>query len=284
MQILGNTLAEIAGEKGGIIKPGIPVVLSPQPEEARLVIEKIATERQAPLIEVGKEYRFIPEAGSLHGQSLIVWRESGEASSLPGADTWGTPKNPAKLTISLLGMHQVENAATAYAALDTFQQIALPLNPQAYQEGFLRTLWPGRFEVLNLDPTLVVDCAHNRDSAARLRQTMQEYFPGRRTTLVFGASEDKDIAGMLGELSPITTQVILTRSFHPRAAEPDALAKQAQESGVPARIVAEVADALETALQTTKENEVILATGSIFIATAVREAWLARIGIAFASP
>jgi dihydrofolate synthase/folylpolyglutamate synthase len=180
-------------------------------------------------------------------------------------------------------MHQLENTATAYAALDTFQNLALPLNRQAFQDGFAGTQWPGRFEVLDINPTVVVDCAHNRDSAARLRQTMLEYFPERRATLVFGASEDKDIAGMLGELAPITGQIILTRSFHPRAAEPDELAKQARDCGLPTRIVAEVADALEAALQSTNNNEVILATGSIFIATAVREAWLARKGIAFAT-
>jgi dihydrofolate synthase/folylpolyglutamate synthase len=180
-------------------------------------------------------------------------------------------------------VHQVENAATAYASLNKFQQISLPLNPQAYRDGFEQTHWPGRFEVLNINPTLIVDCAHNRDSAARLRLTMQEYFPERRATLVFGASEDKDISGMLAELVPVTRQVVLTRSFHPRAAEPELLEKQAQESGVPARIVAEVTDALEEALILTREDEIILATGSIFIATAVREAWLARNGIAFVS-
>jgi dihydrofolate synthase/folylpolyglutamate synthase len=283
MQILGNTLAEIAGEKAGIIKPGIPVVMAPQHDEARLVIEKIARERQAPLIEVGAAYRFTPQEGSLQGQSLTVWRESDDPQKGAAVGGWGTPANPARISITLLGMHQVENAATAYTALDTFQRVALSLSMKAIQEGFSETVWPGRFEILNLDPTLIVDCAHNRESAARLRQTMQEYFPDRLVTLVFGASEDKDIAGMLAELAPITRQIILTRSFHPRAAEPEQLAKQAQESGLPARIVPEAADALESALKYSEEGEIILATGSIFIATAVREAWLACNGIAIAS-
>jgi dihydrofolate synthase/folylpolyglutamate synthase len=283
MQILGNTLAEIAGEKAGIIKPRIPVVMAPQHDEARLVIERIARERQAPLIEVGTDYRFTPAGGSLHGQMLTVWRDSGEPQPPAIEDGWGTPANPARISIPLLGMHQVENAATAYAALDAFQKIALSLSRQAIQEGFSETVWPGRFEILNLNPALIVDCAHNRESAARLRQTMQEYFPDRHVTLVFGASEDKDIAGMLAELAPITGQIILTRSFHPRAADPDQLAEQAQGSGLPTRIVAEVADALESALQYTEDGEIILATGSIFIATAVTEAWLARNGIAIAA-
>jgi dihydrofolate synthase / folylpolyglutamate synthase len=283
MQILGNTLTEIAGEKAGIIKTGVPIVMAPQPEEARQAIESIAAERQAPLIDVGRDYRFTLEESSLKGQSLKIWYEPEGSPANTDGDAWGTRSNPAKITIPLLGLHQVENAATAYAALNTFQQITLPINRQAFQDGFANTAWPGRFEILDSDPTIIVDCAHNRDSAARLRQTLMEYFPDRRVILVFGASEDKDIGGMLGELAPVTTQVILTRSFHPRAAEPDQLAKQAQEIGVSARIVAEVADAMEAALQSIKENEVILATGSIFIATAVREAWLARNGITIAT-
>jgi dihydrofolate synthase/folylpolyglutamate synthase len=283
MQILGNTLAEIAGEKAGIIKPGIPVVVAPQHEEARLEIERIARERKAPLIEVGAAYHFAAQEGTLRGQSLTVWRDSDPAQLLPAAGEWGTQVNPARISIPLLGMHQVENAATAFAALDEFQKAGLPLSSQAIQQGFSNTEWPGRFELLSHAPILIVDCAHNRESAARLRETMMEYFPDRRVTLIFGASEDKDITGMLAELAPVTRQIILTRSFHPRAAEPDILAQQAQEIGLPARIVAEVADALESALQSPGDDRMILATGSIFIATAVREAWLARNGIAIAS-
>jgi dihydrofolate synthase/folylpolyglutamate synthase len=162
-------------------------------------------------------------------------------------------------------------------------RVALPLDPQAFEEGFPKTKWPGRFEVLSNNPTLIVDCAHNRDSAARLRETLHEYFPDRRAILVFGASEDKDIAGMLAELAPLTKKLILTRSFHPRAAEPDQLARQAEEIGLSAQIVPEVTDALEAALESSKGDEIILGTGSILIATAVREAWLARNGIALAT-
>jgi len=283
MQILGNTLAEIAGEKAGIIKPGIPIIMAPQLDEARQVIARIAAERQAPFIDVDRDYRFAPTDRSLNGQALKIWQETEDLPANTIGDAWGTHSNPARITIPLLGLHQVDNAVTAYAALDTFQKIALPVDQQAFQDGFAKTVWPGRFEVLSPDPRIIVDCAHNRDSAARLRKTLLEYFPDRRAILVFGASEDKDIAGMLEELAPVTAQVILTRSFHPRAAEPDQLASQAQLIGVSARIVAEVADAMEVALQSIRENEIILATGSIFIATAVREAWLARNGIALAT-
>ncbi len=283
MQILGNTLAEIAGEKAGIIKTGIPIIMAPQQDEARQVIERIAAERQAPLIDVASDYRFTPTERSLKGQDIKIWQVTEGLPANTDGDAWGTHSNPARITIPLLGLHQVDNAATAYAAIDTFQKIALPVNQQAFQDGFAKTAWPGRFEVLSPDPTIIVDCAHNRDSAARLRQTLLEYFPDRRAILVFGASEDKDIAGMLGELALVTAQVILTRSFHPRAAEPDQLASQAQLIGVSARIVTEVADAMEVALQSISENEIILATGSIFIATAVREAWLARNGITIAT-
>ncbi len=106
-QVLGNTLEEIAAEKGGIIKPGVPVVISPQKEAARLVFERMAAERRAPLLEVGRDYQFSPIMTSLERQSLAVWPVQGD-----------TAGEPVKLTIPLLGAHQLENAATAYAALE----------------------------------------------------------------------------------------------------------------------------------------------------------------------
>ena len=269
-QILGETLAEIAGEKAGIIKPLTPVVCSPQKDEALQVIEQIAAERAAPLVLVGRDYAYQAEAHSLDGQSLLVWRR-GDSS----ADTAA----PQRLNIPLLGAHQLENAATAYAAIDVFRQRGLPVGDEAIVRGFPATKWPGRFEILSREPALVIDSAHNRDSSAKLAQTVRQYFPSRRVLLIFGASEDKDIAGMLAELLPLAEQVIFTRSFHPRAAEPQHLVEIAAQYDVPMRIVPEVSDAFEAALQATSAGHLILATGSIFIATAVKEAWLARKGV-----
>jgi dihydrofolate synthase / folylpolyglutamate synthase len=182
---------------------------------------------------------------------------------------------PVQLSIPLLGHHQVENAVTAYAALKEFQAPAIKIDDFSIRLGFSKTVWPGRFEILQEQPLLVVDCAHNRDSALKLRTTVQEYFPDRPVVLIFGASEDKDIQGMLAELMPIVDSVIVTRSFHPRAAEPEQVADVARQFGKPVKIIPVVADALKEAFQDTINDRMILATGSIFIVASTREAWFA---------
>jgi dihydrofolate synthase/folylpolyglutamate synthase len=275
--VLGETLPEIAGEKAGIIKPGIPVVLSPQKEEARQVIESIAAERSSPLVQVGLDYKFIPLNHSLEGQSLLI----GPAKTFPriiegGITNGGGDSEPVKLFIPLLGRHQVENAATAYTVLKVFSESAFPVGGTAICAGFSQTSWPGRFDVLNKDPILVVDSAHNRDSISKLRLTIEDYFPEKEIVLVFGASEDKDVYGMISELLPLVREVIATQSYHPRAMEVEYLVEITNKLNKPVRSVPDVADALEVAINLTDNNALALATGSLFIAAGAREAWMAR--------
>ncbi len=273
MAVLGNTLAEIATEKAGIIKPGVPVVLAPQMDEARQAVERIAAQRQAPLFPVRSHdlvqagegapvdaaFGFAAQGGDLSGQDLQVW---GPADS-----------QPHQLRIRLLGLHQVENAAVAYAALRVAGERGLTVPWEAIRTGFARAAWPGRFEVLQARPPVVVDSAHNRDSAIKLRQALAEYFPNQRVIMIYGASEDKDIRGMFAELLPVVEQVIVTRSFHPRAADPQVLSELAAQHGKQITVIPAVEDALDEALRRLDETRLVLATGSIFIAAAVRESW-----------
>jgi len=261
-QVLGNTLEEIAAEKAGIIKPGVPAIISPQKEAARLVFERIAAERGSPLLQVGRDYRYSERDASLQGQSLEVWRAGAEQAA-----------KPIRLSIPLLGAHQLENAATAYAALDTARGRGLTVDDRAIERGFASVDWPGRFEILREKQPLVVDSAHNPDSAMRLRQTLEAYFPAWPVVLIFGASEDKDIAGILAELAPLTSQVIFTRSYHPRAIEPAKLLDLAATYGIPSLAVPAVEDALNEALRLAGSERLILATGSLFVAAGVRQCW-----------
>ena len=125
--------------------------------------------------------------------------------------------------------------------------------------------WPGRFEILRHTPPVVVDSAHNRDSALKLRLTLDDYFPGQPVVLVFGASADKNIEGMFAELMPRVQQVIVTRSYHPRAMEPEELKKLVQRFGKPVKIVPTVEDALNDAIQIAGKDSMVLVTGSIFV-------------------
>ncbi len=264
MAVLGDTLEKIAFEKAGIIKPGKPVVLAPQHDEARAVIDRVAHERECPLVEVGWHYNYRPIAHSLDGQAFQVWSSTGA---------------PVDLTIPLLGLHQVENAATAYAALQTARQEGLKLTSEHIQQGFAEVQWPGRFELLRREPPLVVDSAHNRDSALRLRQTLDDYFPNRPVILIYGASEDKDVEGMFTELMPRVNHVVATQSVHPRAMEPGKLVALAQQHGRTAEAVVPLEAAVEAALrqaESTQPGSVVIATGSLFIAAAVRDTWHKR--------
>ena len=274
-QFLGDTLTAIAGEKAGIIKAGVPVVLSPQQEEARLALVRVAGERGAPVIQVGQDVLYAPEERSLTGQSLTVWPANQQAQVnefIEGgsAETW----QPLRLSIPLLGYHQIENAATAYTALRTARGRGLAVSDAAIQIGFSQVDWPGRFEILSHDPLLVVDSAHNRDSALKLRLALDDYFPGLPVILIFGVSEDKDIEGMFAELMPRVRQVIATRSYHPRALEPQALVEFAHRYGIPASVAPTIEEALEQALNLAAGDALVLAAGSIFVAAGVRETWL----------
>ncbi len=259
--LLGNTLTDIAGEKAGIIKPGIPVVVSPQQEEARVVIERVAKERSSPLIQVGRDMLYEEVSHSLQGQSIRVWHHSDiELSSTV-------------LSIPFLGSHQAANAATAYAALEVFSKRKLSISKEAIQQGFSKTFWPGRFEVIENSPPIILDCAHNRDSALKLRLTLEEYFPGKSAILVFGALEDKDIQGMYSELMPVTKQLILVKSIHPRANEISRLMEFTKPYQQGVQIIEHIPNALDQAVKLAGKDMVVLVTGSISVVAEARKYW-----------
>ncbi len=274
--ILGNTLAQIAREKAGIIKPNVPVVTSPQNDEALHVIEQVAQERNAPLVVVSPDLRFTltnsrfqvePLRQNLDTQSFNFKRGAVDSFEL---DT---------LDLKLVGRHQLANAATALAALFVLrdQGIAIPLG--AIREGLANVEWHGRFELFSRDPFIVADGAHNGDSARQLVATLRELMPHARLHLIFGASGDKDIAGMFAELLPAAASLVLTRSHNPRAADPARLADLAARYQIETFIAPDLATALRDARQRAGSGDVICITGSLFVVAEAREAWLAERGV-----
>ena len=272
MAVLGNTLALIAGEKAGIIKPGIPVVSSPQPDEALAVLEEVSAERQAPLTLVGREVTFKPLEHSLDGQTLSIL-DPHPASGNPQKER---RRKSVILRIPLLGMHQVVNAATAYTALHAS---GLSLPEKAVRKGFGEVHWPCRFEIVRREPAVVLDSAHNADSARRLRQTLDDYFPGRPVFWVFSILEDKDAAGMLAELRPRLSQVIATRTDHPRALEAQKIVSLVQSAGVPVEAVSPASVALTRAMELADDRGVVLVAGSVAFAGEMKTAWENRLHV-----
>lgn len=272
VSVLGDTLAKIAYEKAGIIKEGRPVVLAPQKEEARRVVERIAEERHATLMEVGRDLMFAPHTRSLAGQDFMLWTAEEHELLVEYMAANGNPAwEPLTLWMPLLGHHQVENAATAYTALQVVRDNGLQISDEDIQKGFASVQWPGRFELFRTNPPVIVDSAHNQDSALRLRLAIDDYLPGKPVILVFGASEDKDIRGMFAELLPRVNSVIATQSIHPRAIEAVALVDMAQRFGCQAEAVLPIEDAIKKALDLAGDDMAVVVAGSIFIAAAARE-------------
>ncbi|MGD8402998.1 MAG: folylpolyglutamate synthase/dihydrofolate synthase family protein [Anaerolineales bacterium] len=254
--VLGDTLDKIAGEKAGIIKPGVPVVSSPQKGEALSVLQKVADENDCTFTLVGKDVEFELITQSIEGQTLRL-----TTSNLP----------PLELTIPLLGAHQVENAAVAYAALKISR---LNISDEAIQRGFEFAKWRSRFEIARREPPVIFESAHNQDSFARMYQTLETYFPDKQVYLILGASEDKNLAGMFEVMKPRIKKLIATRADHPRAKEPELICQLAEQAGIESEAVEPVAAALRRALELSEnDGSIVLSAGSMFVTGEVMTAW-----------
>jgi dihydrofolate synthase/folylpolyglutamate synthase len=254
---LGDTLGLIATEKAGIIKPRVPVVVAPQPREALEVFFSVSAARKAPLVQVGRDVSWRRLQAGLDGQSFDV------AGLRGGYRAW----------MPLLGDHQLENAGTAIAAVETLAGRGFPVSEDGILEGLRRVRWPGRLEVLSREGSqLVVDGAHNPDSMRRLVHTLREYFRFDRVILVFGATSGHSAQGMMAQLTPLSPSVIVVRSRHPRSAPTQAIARGVRETGLTMLFEADdVALATRHAMRVAGPNDLVLGTGSLSVVAEVIE-------------
>jgi len=248
-QILGNSLEEIAREKAGIIKSGCWVVISPQPEEAASVITDICRDKKAKVVQVGKDITWHKISGDLHHQSLVIeGRTSKYQASIP-----------------LLGDFQLENAATAVAALGILSSEGFAISAADIAQGLARVKWSGRFQILQQHPTVLVDGAHNVASMKVLVSNIKAYFSYKRIFLVFGTSCDKDIPGIINELVALSPQVIVTRTAHSRAATISTMAAEFSKRGIEPEIRETISEAISRALSLADRTDIICVTGSLFV-------------------
>jgi dihydrofolate synthase/folylpolyglutamate synthase len=260
--ILGDTVPKIAEEKAGIITAGATVVMAPQRESAAEVVRRVCRERGASLVEVAQACALSRSGHSSDGQDM----------------TLRTPRATYRLRVPLLGRHQLENAAAAVLAIE---QLGLELDAKTVREGLASVKWPGRIEILKRRPLVIADGAHNRDSARRLAQTLRQDLGRSDCVLVAGCSGDKDIEALADELAPLAAEVIVTRSRHPRALDPRALARAFAERELPVAVEEPVSAALEAALAQAGADGCVVACGSLFVAAEAREHVL---GVAYDPP
>jgi dihydrofolate synthase/folylpolyglutamate synthase len=183
------------------------------------------------------------------------------------------------LWMPLLGEHQQVNATAAVAALGVLRDAGLAVSAKALKEGLHEVRWPGRLEILNEKPLLVVDSAHNGDSADKLMRSLRMLSPFRRLTMVLGASADHVTPELLATLLLGAQRCIATRSMHPRAADPARLQAQAAALGVQMDVIDTVPLALESALAYAEPEDLICCAGSVFLAAEARVAWFVREGL-----
>ena len=245
--ILGNSLASIAAEKGGIIKAGKPVVIGPQTDTVNRVLTGIAAERGSPCYTAGHD-----------------WTTEGTRLSGPWGD-WDD------VDIALAGSHQVENAGLALMASWLLNH-ADPLSETVVRNGLRSVVWPGRFELVASNPETIVDGAHNVDSIRRLAETLLGRLAGRHLAVILGVARDKDLDGILAELAPLAPAIFATASHNPRAVDPETIATSAERHGMQAQIVPDVGDAISAAQRFAGPGGLVCVTGSLYVVAEAREA------------
>jgi dihydrofolate synthase/folylpolyglutamate synthase len=253
--VLGDTVEQIAAEKAGIITAGATAVIGPQRHPAaRDVIARAAADARCPTVDVADRCAWRRLSHDLRGQTFEL----------------ETPRGAMRLTIPLLGRHQLENAATAVACLHVLSERGLDISSEAIENGLAGVSWPGRLEVLRQAPLLIADGAHSPESARELRLSLTDYFSRSSAFLIVGMLAGKDLNAFARELAPIARSVVTVRADHPRALPPQAVASAFAEAGVQAAIGGEVGPTLKEVVATTDKSEVICVTGSLLVAAEAR--------------
>jgi len=254
MDKLGNTLAQIATEKAGIVKPGVPVVSAHQESEALSVIRKTVRERNASLRMLGKDMQIDGLSIGPDGNrfALRTWRGEYPAIELP-----------------LLGRHQAENFATAVGALEVLREAGhVRCGDAVVPAAGARVRCPGRVELRSGKPPLIIDGAHTVESAQVLKLALQETFPGRGVVAIVGIASDKDVEGVLREIVPWSRRVLFTKVLdNERASDPEHLAAIARQidPNIPADTVA-IGEALPRARALAEPGGLVCVTGSMYLA------------------
>ena len=273
VQILGNTLTEIATEKAGIVKPNGVVVTSAQPVEALLAIAATCQKRHAQLVRVGSDgddtAREEVEAGQLPPISYH-YRQEEHAEEYQRFTVRTPARTYSGLEMPLRGRHQLENAAAALATLEMLRERGIEWDEAALREGFRLVRWPARMEVVGHKPTIVVDGAHNADSMQKLVAALRDTFTMQRLIVVLSPSRDKDLAGIARALAGVDV-VVLTRMANPRAATIAELQEVFAEyaPNVTIESASDSTHAMELALELAGSDDLICATGSLYLAAEV---------------
>ncbi len=251
---LGDTLAEIAGEKAGIIKQGIPVVIGAKQKAAVSVIEAKAKEMAAPLFRFRSDFK-ARRAG-----------KQGVFSFYGVKNTWHN------LETKLLGNHQVDNASLVLAACEVLnEKEALNLSEAVIKEGLMTTNWPGRLEMVAESPLTIVDGAHNLVAIRKLTEYLKTAFAGRKITLVTGVLDDKSYNTMFKCILPVCSRVILTEAKSERSIPSEKLVVAAKKLIDDTTVIKDISEAIQFAEKVSGDGDVICISGSLYVVGEAKE-------------
>ena len=254
--ILGDTIAAIAAQKAGIITNNATVIVAPQRESALDVFRSAATARGATMIEVAGACQMTRMTATADGQRFKL----------------RTSRALYDAQLPLAGRHQLDNAATAIVACEQLaERRGIELTPAHVSAGLANVAWPGRLEVLTRKPLVIIDGAHNGDSAKRMAAALREYFGLSQATLLFGTLAGKDVASMADAVAPIAREVFVTAWPSARAADPRDVAAAFRPHDVPVSTFGSLPQAYDAAIAQAGERGAVVAFGAIAFVAAVRE-------------
>ena len=251
MDRLGNSLTEIACEKGAIIKNKTCVINAKQYPEAHKAIKAIAEERKAPLYSVGQEINPSIVHSDLEGNNFHY---SGIYHQLKD------------LHIPLAGQYQVENASMAIAAVELLNHMSYQISDANIVNGLKECRWPGRFEIVQKQPMVILDGAHNPNGVAQFTRNLKKLVPNKRIIAILGIFSDKDYHRILKSIVPFVDQLILTMANNPRATPTHILAEEAGQYINPEKIIEKntVDAAIQESFRIAQKDDVICITGSLY--------------------
>lgn len=271
-EYLGNTLEEIAAEKGGIIKQKIPLVTGVTQESAIAVLNDIAQKKSAPVYQYGKEFDIadIQPAGS-----IALEHKTGFGTRFTYKGVSSVWEN---METRLSGTHQIQNSALALAACEILKKQNIgdetrKLTEDSIRKGLAATIWSGRLEYIMQKPLVLIDGAHNLDAAENLGKYLKEHHSSNRT-MVIGILKDKPYKQMLEYMLPDAERIIFTRAKIDRSLDPNVLKDFAiNNMNVSAKIdiIENVEDAVEYAVKSASEKDCICVAGSLYVAGEARD-------------
>jgi dihydrofolate synthase/folylpolyglutamate synthase len=259
---LGHSLDMIAREKAGIIKPGALVVSAADHPEAAAVIRQRAAEQHAPLVEISRDYRI---------KDIVPTRQGSRALLGTASNDWRL-----EVEVPLAGRYQLQNALAAVVAARLLAQRGFRIEDAAIAQGIAATRWPGRIEQVAEHPDVFIDGTHNPAGARELVAFWREQFAGRELHLVYGAVRDKAVDEIAGLLFPEAATVIATAPRQPRAISADVLAEMTRHHAHRLEIVPQPEDALKRAIELAAVNDIVIATGSLYLAGDLLRYWHGR--------